>query len=219
MFSMEAFQKEYETDTVNVVIRERKFSFLVPKALDRFIDPDNIFNKFPLWAKIWEPCLILAEYLASMPVNPEKSFLEIGSGLGLVGIVASSFGHKVTMTEYNHDALNFAKASAHINDCSNLEIMGLDWNKPELKGTFDRIIGCEVIYKEESFYPILRLFRTYLKKDGEILLSERTRKSSIDFFRQMSEHFNIKAQKKIIRNDSDEIHVMMCRMTFKRTAL
>ncbi len=215
MFSMESFQKEYETDTVDVVIRDRKFSFFVPKSLDRFIDPENVFNNFPLWAKIWEPCLILADHLASMPVNPEKHFLEIGGGLGLVGIAASSFGHKVTMTEYNHDALNFAKANAHINDCSNLEIMELDWNKPELKGTFDRIIGCEIIYKEESFYPILRLFRTYLKKDGEILLSERARKSSIEFFRQMSEHFNIKAQKKIIRNGSDEIHMMMCRMTFK----
>ena len=216
MFSMESFQKEYETDTADIVIRNRKFSFFVPKSLDRFIDPENVLNNFPLWAKIWEPCLILADYLASMPVNPEKRFLEIGSGLGLVGIVASSFGHKVTMTEYNHDALNFANANAHINNCSsNIEIKELDWNKPELKGTFDRILGCEIIYKKESFYPILRLFRTYLKEDGEILLSERARKSSIEFFRQMSEHFNIKAQKKIIRNDSDEIHVMMCRMTFK----
>ena len=215
MFSMESFQKEYETDTADIVIRNRKFSFFVPKSLDRFIDPENVLNNFPLWAKIWEPCLMLADYLASMPVNPEKRFLEIGSGLGLVGIVASSFGHKVTMTEYNHDALNFANANAHIHNCSsNLEIKELDWNKPELKGTFDRIIGCEIIYKEESFYPILRLFRTYLKEDGEILLSERARKSSIEFFRQMSEHFNIKAQKKIIRNGSDEIHVMMCRMTF-----
>lgn len=216
MFSMESFKQEYETDTVDIVIRNRKFSFFVPKSLDRFIDPENVLNNFPLWAKIWEPCLILADYLASMPVNPEKRFLEIGGGLGLVGIVASSFGHKVTMTEYNHDALNFANANAHINNCSsNIEIKELDWNKPELKGTFDRILGCEIIYKKESFYPILRLFRTYLKKDGEILLSERARKSSMEFFRQMSEHFNIKAQKKIIRNDSDEIHVMMCRMTFK----
>ena len=216
MFSMEAFQKEYETDTVDVAIRNRKFSFLVPKSLDRFIDPENIFNKFPLWAKIWEPCLILADHLASMPVNPEKSFLEIGSGLGLVGIVASLFGHKVTMTEYNHDALNFAKANAQINNCSNIGIKELDWNKPELEGTFDRIIGCEVIYKEQSFYPILRLFRTCLKEDGAILLAEKPRRSSIEFFRQMSERFNVRAQKKIIRNGSDEIRVMMCRMTFKR---
>jgi len=216
MFSMESFKQEYETDTVDIVIRNRKFSFFVPKSLDRFIDPENVLNNFPLWAKIWEPCLILADYLASMPVNPEKRFLEIGGGLGLVGIVASSFGHKVTMTEYNHDALNFANANVHINNCSsNIEIKELDWNKPELKGTFDRILGCEIIYKKESFYPILRLFQTYLKEDGEILLSERARKSSIEFFRQMNEHFNIKAQKKIIRNGSEEIHMMMCRMTFK----
>ncbi len=215
MFSMESFQKEYETDTVNIEIRNRKFRFFVPKSLDRFIDPENVFNNFPLWAKIWEPCLMLADHLASMPVNPEKSFLEIGCGLGLVGIVASSFGHNVTMTEYNHDALNFAKANAHINDCSNLEIMRLDWNKPELKETFDRIIGCEIVYKEESFYPILKLFQTYLKEDGEILHVERLRKSSVEFFRQMNELFNITTKKKIMRNDSDEIRVMMCKMTFK----
>lgn len=39
MFSMESFKQEYETDTVDVVVRERKFSFFVPKSLDRFIDP------------------------------------------------------------------------------------------------------------------------------------------------------------------------------------
>jgi len=216
MFSMESFQQEYETDTVDVAIRNRKFRFLVPKSLDRFVDPENVFNDFPLWAKIWEPSVILADHLASMPVNSEKRFLEIGSGLGLVGIVASSFGHKVTMTEYNYDAINFARANAHINDCSNLKIMELDWNRPELEGTFDKIMGSEVIYMEKSFYPILRLFRTYLKEDGEILLAERPRRSSIEFFRQMSERFNVRAQKKIIRNGSDEIRVMMCRMTFKR---
>ncbi|MDL2124845.1 MAG: methyltransferase, partial [Deltaproteobacteria bacterium] len=69
---MESFQEEYETDTVDVVIREHKFSFFIPKSLDRFIDPENVFNNFPLWAKIWEPCLILADYVASMPANPEK---------------------------------------------------------------------------------------------------------------------------------------------------
>jgi len=215
MFSIESFQQEYETNTVDVVIRERKFSFLVPKSLDRFLDPENVFNEFPLWAKIWEPSVILADCLASMPVNPEKRFLEIGSGLGLVGIVASSFGHKVTMTEYNYEALNFANANAFINGCSNLEIIRLDWNKPKLEGAFDRIVGSEVIYMEKSFYPILRLFRTYLKEDGEILLAERPRRTSIEFFRQMSKRFNVTAQKKIIRDGSEEIRVMMCKMTFK----
>jgi len=169
----------------------------------------------PLWAKIWEPSFILADHLVSIPVNPKKRFLEIGSGLGLVGIVASLFGHQVTMTEYNQDALNFAKANAHINNCSNLEIMQLDWNRPELKGTFDKIIGSEIIYTKKSFYPLLRLFRTYLKENGEILLVERQKKSSIEFFRQMNEYFNIKAQKKIICNSSDEIRAIMCKMTFK----
>jgi len=44
MLSMEAFQKEYETDKVDLVIKKHSFSFFVPKSLDKFVDPENIFN-------------------------------------------------------------------------------------------------------------------------------------------------------------------------------
>ena len=115
MSSLESFDRKYETDTKDVVIRGRKFNFLVPRSLDRFVDPQDIFHDFPLWSKLWETSIVLADYLAGCTADPHKSLLEIGCGLGLVGVVASSFGHNVTMTEYNPDALNFARANAEIN--------------------------------------------------------------------------------------------------------
>ena len=48
MFSLETFLKEYETDTSNLTIRGRNFSFFVPKNLDRFLDPDDMLNDFPI---------------------------------------------------------------------------------------------------------------------------------------------------------------------------
>ncbi len=215
MFSLETFHKEYETDIADLTIRNRNFSFFVPKTLDRFLDPEDMFRDFPLWSKIWEASIILADYLAGIEAEPQKRFLEIGSGLGVAGIIAASFGHHVTMTEYNIDALNFAHANAKNNlpsPDSNPHITELDWHRPKLDGSFDYIIGSEVIYKEGDFKPILRLFKTFLKSDGEIILAERVRKTTLEFFRQMGDIFDIKAQKKILRSEEGEIRVILARM-------
>lgn len=218
MFSLESFHQEYETDTSDLTIKDRQFRFFVPKSLDRFLDPEDLFRNFPLWSKIWEASIILSDYLAGMPVESEKRFLEIGCGMGVVGVVASAFGHRVTMTEYNPDALNFARANACANllaDDSGLEITELDWTRPRLEGLFDTIVGSEVIYKEKDYQPILRLFKTYLRPSGEIILAEGVRKTSMEFFRQMSEFFDISAQKKILSSRGEEARVILARMKYK----
>ena len=218
MFSLESFQIEYVTDISNLKVNGRKFSFYTPKTLDLFIDAEDVFNHFPLWAKIWEASIVLSEYLAGIAPEPGKRFLEIGSGMGITGIVASSFGHHVTLTEYNSDALNFARANAEKNLSSTnaeLEIVKLDWNKPNLEESFDIIFGSEIIYNDKDYQPILGLFKRFLKPGGEIILAERVRKTSIEFFRQISNIFDIKAQKKILRSGEGEIPVMLCRMRYR----
>lgn len=218
MFSLESFRQEYETDTSDLAIKDRHFRFFVPKSLDKFLDPGDLFHDFPLWSKIWEASIILSDYLAGIPVDSEKRFLEIGCGTGVVGVVASSFGHRVTMTEYNPDALNFARANARANLTARdpgLEIIELDWSKPRLEGLFDYIIGSEVIYKEKDYQPILKLLKTYLRPSGEIILAEGVRKTSMEFFRQMSELFDITAQKKILRSREEEVRVILARMKSK----
>ena len=222
MFSLESFREEYETDISDLTIRDRHFRFFTPKSLDKFIDPDDIFHDFPLWSKIWEASIILSDYLSGIPVDPEKRFLEIGCGMGVVGVVASAFGHRVTMTEYNPDALNFARANASANlspDDAGLEITELDWGKPRLEGLFDYIIGSEVIYKEKDYEPILKLFNTYLKPSGEIIVAEGIRKTSMEFFRQMSGLFDINAKKKILRSREEEVRVILARMKCKTSGI
>jgi len=218
MFSLEAFLEEYETDTSKLIVKERSFDFLVPKTLDHFMNPDDVFEHFPLWAKIWEASLVMAEYLAGITVDPKKRFLEIGSGMGIAGIVASSFGHDITLTEYNTDALNFARANAEknrIDTDSTLKIVRLDWNEPILEETYDLIFGSEIIYNDRDYQPILRLFEKFLKPGGKIILAERVRKTSIEFFKQISKIFDIQAKKKILRSEDGEMMVMLCRLKYR----
>jgi predicted nicotinamide N-methyase len=220
MFSLTSFFEEYETDTSALTIAGKDFRILIPKSIDRFVDQEDVFHEFPLWSKIWEASIVLAQHLAGMPVEPERRFLEIGCGLGLVGVVAAAFGHRVTMTEYNPGALAFARANARTNlapGYSNLKIVKMDWNRPRLEGRFDTIVASEVVYSEKDYDPILELFRRYLKPDGEIILAEGLRKTSMEFFRQMNAFFHIQAQKKVLRSSQETFRVMLCKMRFRET--
>jgi predicted nicotinamide N-methyase len=218
MFSLDIFRKKYECDSTEVKIRDRQFSFFVPKALEPFLDQQDVFHHFPLWAKIWEASVVLADHLASLEPRPGRDLLEIGCGLGLVGIVAATFGHRVTMTEQDPDALNFARANALTNlSPSNppIEIRRLDWNQPALDRTFDLVVGSEVVYSERDYDPLFHLFKTLLRPGGQIILAEGFRESSFNFFKEMSRSFEIQAQKKKIRTPDKEIQIILCSMKFK----
>ncbi len=215
MFSMESFYSAYETDTTELVINGRKFQILLPQNLAGFIDPQDIFHEFPLWAKIWQASWVLAGYLAEMPVQADQKILEIGSGVGLVSIAAAAFGHNITMTESNPDALRFARANAFINGCPGLPILELDWNRPHLPDLFDYIVASEVTYKKEDLQPLVRLFKSCLKPHGEVIIAGEMRRVSKDFYQNLETEFNIKVLKKILRSATEQIAVFLFRMTRK----
>ncbi len=215
-FSLESFHQEYDTETTEMTVRSRKFQFLLPRSLDRFINTDNLLQHFPLWAKIWEASWILADYMAAAGPDPDKHVLEIGGGGGLVGITAAAFGHRITMTESDEHAINFAKANAALNGANNLEIEKLDWNKPSINGRFHMIIASEVVYKEKDFIPLENLFKTYLSPKGEIVLASGMRNTTMAFFNYMSQTYNVRAQKKTLRSEDDEkATVILARITPK----
>jgi predicted nicotinamide N-methyase len=215
MFTLKSFQEQYNLDTTPLTIRERSFQFFVPRDLDAFVNHDDIFHDFPLWAKIWEGSLVLADYLAGLEPVPDKRFLEIGCGLGLVGIAASAFGHRVVMTEYDEHALNFARANAQRNNLPEIEITKLDWFHPQLKESFDCIIGSEIAYREEDFRPLSNLFKNYLKPSGEIILAGGIRETSMNFMKHLSSDYSITAKKMVLRSKEKEIPIMFSRMTMK----
>jgi predicted nicotinamide N-methyase len=215
MFSVALFQKQYETDSTEVVVNEQRFRFLVPKSIDRFIDPVDPLLNFPLWSKIWPASIVLADYLVHLEVQPAKRFLEIGAGMGLVSIVATHLGHNFTLTEYDAHALNFARANALINKCPTLVTRKLDWYKPDLQDVFDYIVGSEVLYKEESFQPLLKLFKKLLKPAGEVILVGEIRKHDRAFYRAMEPFFDLKIQRKVLGTANEKTRIYLTNMTFK----
>jgi len=215
MDDLTAFQKQYETETQEVVIRGRKFRFLVPADLEMFIDPDDLFHDFPLWSKIWEASVVLADFLAGTAPQPEKRFLEIGAGIGFVGIVAAAFGHRMTITEINPQALDFIRANSLINRCATADIVSMDWNSPGFEDGFDYIVGSEVVYNEKDFDPLQNLIQRLLKPGGKMLLCSEVRKVTLDFYRRMQPFYKMSAQKKRIRSQEQDIPVILCEIEAK----
>ena len=216
MFSLKSFYNAYETEATEVVVNGRKFKILLPKFLDGFINTHDVFHEFPLWAKIWHASCVLADYLTAMPAEGKKQLLELGGGIGLVSIAAASFGHRITMSEHNYDALQFARANALFNGCPQLPIIDLDWNRPQLPGRFDYIVASEVTYKKENCQPLMKLLGDCLRPDGEVILAAEMRKSSMDFYKELNTEFDIRVRKKVLRSDDEEIKIYLFRMTLKR---
>ena len=215
MFSIEAFYQEYETDPTEVVVNGKPFNILLPRHLDRFINSNDALHEFPLWAKIWKASWVLSGYFADMPVQPGKRFLEIGGGVGLVSVVAASFGHQITMTEYNPDALNFAHANAHLNNCPDLPIQKLDWHRPQLDRKFDMIVASEVTYNQADFPALIQLFRSNLKPRGQIILASEMRKTGKALFDFLKTDFDIVVEKKRLRSGTAATLIVLFKMRFR----
>lgn len=212
MFSLDIFKRTYDVETHDLMIRGRRFSYFLPCAIESFIDLNSPLNDFPLWAKVWPSSMVLADVMAVQATESEKRILEIGSGIGIVGIAASAFGHNMTITEYNTDAMEFARANAFINGCSGTTIVSMNWNKPQTTLRYDQVIGSEVIFREQDFVPIQKLFQSVLKPDGEIILVSEIRKPVLEFYQKMKDLYELKVQQKVLRAEDEEIRIILCRM-------
>ncbi|MCG6909835.1 MAG: methyltransferase [Deltaproteobacteria bacterium] len=218
MDTIEDFLASYETTTREMTIHGRRYTFRVPLDIDRFIEADDPLQHFPLWARIWKASWIMADHLARMPVAAGGSILEIGAGLGVASIVASSLGHRVTMTEYDAHALAFARANAAINGCDDLRIARLDWHAPDFKERFDTIVGSEVLYHERDFDALMHLFTNYLNTTGRVFLSMKPRRSALAFFNRAQKKFKISMKKIGMKAQDEDSQIFLCRMVRRENA-
>lgn len=141
----------------------------------------------PYWAELWASSVGLAQYLCKENALLGRRVLEIGCGLGLAGIAAAKAGASVLLTDVNPDAVAFALHNARRNGCLNVRAQRLSWLFPALEGTFDLILGADVIYDPDHFEPIARLIERHLVPKGRAIFAEPRRDVACDFFDAMRE--------------------------------
>eukprot|EP00828_Plagiopyla_frontata_P031647 TRINITY_DN41479_c0_g1_i1.p2 TRINITY_DN41479_c0_g1~~TRINITY_DN41479_c0_g1_i1.p2 ORF type:complete len:194 (+),score=70.58 TRINITY_DN41479_c0_g1_i1:281-862(+) len=132
--------------------------------LDRVADMEALWNamdgddlgkdeRLPYWAEVWPASVLLARHiLRNADLLAGRTCLDVGCGLGLTGIVASSVGAQVAAFDYEWPAVRFARHNAALNGVDQPLWMLMDWRRPALKqGAFDFIWGGDVLYEKRFF--------------------------------------------------------------------
>lgn len=196
---------KYTLEFEPLTVRGRQFKFLHLSDIEPLIKGKDIFAKisdFPFWVKIWESSVVLADFMARVPANPGQRVLELGAGLGVAGIVAAAFGHRVTITDYDDEILDFSRVSAAINGCEGVLHQRLDWLEPEELGRFDVIIGSEILFNSRFFIPLLKVLERYLAPNGVVYLAhDRRRKSLAGFLNLCADSYDIAMKERTLHPD------------------
>ena len=168
----------------NILISDRSFEIRRVKNIDLLLDaiPDQEFNKderMPYWADIWPSSIVLSEYILEHSEEfAGKKILELGCGLGLVGITASSVGGDVLFTDYDVHALNFTRENFKRNFKRDASVQLFDWRNPGDLQLFDVIVAADIIYEKRWLIPIINVLEKKLSDTGTAFIANPDRSVS-----------------------------------------
>lgn len=217
---LKRIRKQFKVGFNPLKIQNLELDILQVNDLEHLLagkDPFENVSEFPFWVKLWEASMVLAHVMASMPAKGNQTLLELGAGMAAPGLVAAARGYKVTLSDYEPHILDFQRVSAAANGFDDIEFRMIDWLKPPEMPKFDRIIGAEILFRDEFFGPLLAIFNEYLKDDGEIYLAHDVRRKSVPKFLDLAQkEFKIAVSKSTMQNEEGEkITILVNRLTKK----
>ena len=149
---------------------------------DRFLRGDQL--RLPYGIALWPAAIALAHELAERSLQGVR-LLELGAGTGLPGIVAATLGARVVQTDKNAAALVVCRRNAERNGAV-LEQRAADWTTWEETGTYDFIVGADILYAESLHPQLQHIFMTNLAPGGRLLLSDPLRPASFALLEDMA---------------------------------
>jgi len=168
-------------------IGPHRLKLMRPADPDLFLDDVHVHQAnekndyMPYWAFLWPSAVKMAAAVlqADWPVG--TSVLELGAGIGLVGLASLKRGDKVTFSDYDATALHLCRLNARLNGLPDPQLLKLDWRQiPDQR--FPVLIGCEVTYDAPLHEPLLEFIEQILEPGGVCWLGDPGRYQAQNFF-------------------------------------
>lgn len=164
-----------------VAIGRQVFLIRRPADPDRLLEHPATLAAFqrdeymPYWCDLWPAARMLAKAILAAEWPTGMEALELGCGLGLPGIAALSKGLRVTFSDYDATAVEFAAANARLNGYDDFEVLTFDWRSPPPR-EYPVILASDLIYEERNVLPVVEVISKLLAKGGLCLLTDQDRR-------------------------------------------
>ena len=165
----------------------------VEKLVDEIAEDEfNKDERLPYWAEVWPSAKALAEYILNNQSDfKSKNTLELGCGIGLVGIAATLTGAKVTFSDYEKEAISFTKHNYFINFNKQPETLLMDWREPIQDKSYEIIIAADILYEKRFLKPVFDTIQKLITKNGKMYIAEPDRTIAKSFFEMMKNGFKL----------------------------
>jgi predicted nicotinamide N-methyase len=145
------------------------WSVLLPADADEFLNeldsrsPANEPDVY--WAKLWPPAMTMSSLISQFKRPGTTTALELGCGIGIVGLAALAAGWQLTFSDYVPMAVEVALANAERNGYSAVRGFVLDWKQPTSE-QFDVLLGSDILYDKNNHAPLVNVLETMMRPDG-----------------------------------------------------
>ena len=176
----------------DVIVAERVFDLLLPGHPDAFlnsVDPVTTRatdERTTYWQYLWPAAIDMAQLVLRADWKPDQAALELGAGIGLVGVAALAAGLNVTFSDCDSVAVRIALTNARRNGFATATGLLLDWRAPVAR-RFPVILASDVLYRPENVEPLLRVIDEMLDDDGVCWIGDPGRPAVRDFVQRASD--------------------------------
>jgi predicted nicotinamide N-methyase len=140
----------YATRQHELALGDLRVRLLTVRGLENYVDAEELLRNSdapepPYWAHLWPGSRALARFVATEIDCRGRRVIDIGCGVGLVGMVAARHGAAVTVIDTAYASLCFARANATLNGCDVAAIQ-TDLRSAGVRGRFDYCFAADVTY-------------------------------------------------------------------------
>jgi predicted nicotinamide N-methyase len=202
-----ALNRRFRTSVEDATVDAHTFSILKPANSDDLIREEDFVKdeRLPYWADVWPSSLILAGKLLELK-GRGKTALELGCGVGLSTLAATTAGYDVLSTDYYEDALDVTRANVFRNLGKLARTRLVDWRHlPDDLGRFDLAFASDVLYEKEYAELLPVILDRVLVPNGFALIADPGRVAAPIFVEACLQHGLVIKQKETRPFEAGEI--------------
>lgn len=174
-------------------IGEHRIRLRTLRDLDQYTDTNGAAESagisrdaFPLFGIVWASAEVLANLLLTENLS-DKNVLEIGCGMALASHTLNVMAVDVTAMDIHPITQELLDDNTTLNQQPIIPFVHGSWSDPGLDmGTFDLIIGSDILYEPKHVKHLADFLDRHLKAQGEIIIVDPDRGQSTNFINDMT---------------------------------